>query len=509
MTTAYSVRTPVYLAFAACAAAACFASVAFASSPNDITFPVAELGGCASKNACKAYCAELTHAKACTDFARSHNLITEEEAERNESFALPAEGGPGGCTSHQECRAYCENTAHADECIAFAETHDVMPAEELEEYKRITRALKGGATLPGGCTDKASCQAYCESGDHMAECLAFAEAAGIMSAEELAEAKRIMPLMAAGKMPGGCTSKSSCEAYCADTSHIDECANFAVEAGFMTPEEAEMVKKTGGVGPGGCRGRECEAFCENPANREACVNFALEHGLMSEEDMARMRESAADVEQMLSQTPEEVRTCLKSRIGEEAYQKMQSGELGYLPDVSEHMSACFEAHGGAMETQRAGGMGQMPPEMQRCLTERLGANYEQVEASQFDPAMRACIEEVQAEMQQHYQESGMPPEGQPYPMHTGQPYDGMPPGYTPSEGMPPPEGQPMPYPPPENTLPPEEHYQELMQEAGGTEPPPEAPPQEQPEGEPVSAIWRAGENMLANVLSAVRRLLSW
>ena len=52
-----------------------------------------------------------------------------------------------------------------------------------------------------------------------------------------------MPLMMKGEMPGGCKSKEQCENYCEDGEHSEECANFAVKAGFMNQEEHEMFKK--------------------------------------------------------------------------------------------------------------------------------------------------------------------------------------------------------------------------------------------------------------------------
>lgn len=490
---------PAALMALALAAGASFVSTAYATSLGDIVFPVAELDNCADKNACKAYCNELSHAKECTAFALKHGLMSQEDARRNESLALPAGGGPGGCTSHNECRTYCENTAHIDECVAFAERHNVMPERELAEYKKVARALKGGAKLPGGCTSQAQCQAYCESGNHMEECLAFGEAAGILSSEELQEARRIMPLMKAGKMPGGCRSKAQCEAHCANEANIMECANFAVEAGFMTPQEAEMAKKTGGKGPGGCRGRECETFCSNPANREACVAFSMEHGLMPEEDMQRMRESGAQVQKMISEMPTEVASCLRGRIGADAFQKMQSGAAQYLPDVSEHMSACSREHTAGGDVQQGGNMPSMPPEMHRCLAERLGSDFNKVEASRFDPAMRECIEIVRSQMESQHQRSGsmppmQPPEGYRMPVHGDQQY--------PPYGAPPPEGH---MPPSDGSMPPDAQYYDGQQQSGEQQPAPEEMQQEGGTSEPTSLL--SGNGLLANIISIVQRLL--
>lgn len=46
-----------------------------------------------------------------------------------------------------------------------------------------------------------------------------------------------------GESPGGCCGKEACDAYCNDLSHMQECIDFAVKAGFMTQEEAEEMLK--------------------------------------------------------------------------------------------------------------------------------------------------------------------------------------------------------------------------------------------------------------------------
>src|SRR3989344_5759140 len=64
----------------------------------------------------------------------------------------------------------------------------------------------------GNCQSKEECEVYCKDGAHIEECIAFAEAAGFMSQEELEDAKRVAPLMARGEMPGGCRPREEGEA---------------------------------------------------------------------------------------------------------------------------------------------------------------------------------------------------------------------------------------------------------------------------------------------------------
>lgn len=245
---------------------------------EDITYPIAELGNCKNQEACFKYCNEPSHFDACIAFAESNDLLTENEIDdyraANEAIV---NGGPGGCSNELDCETYCSDINNLQECISFAEQHGLIDEQELEEARKVLAALEAGYSLPGGCTGEESCEAYCSEPAHMEECLTFAEAAGFMSEEEIAEARNILSIMQSGETPGGCQSQSECEEYCEDSAHFEECIDFAVQAGFMSEEEAEMIREMGGgefAGPGGCTSEEeCRAYCEQETNMEECAVF--------------------------------------------------------------------------------------------------------------------------------------------------------------------------------------------------------------------------------------------
>lgn len=257
-----------------------------ALSKDDIVFPVVELGSCENENECRAYCDEPDNIDICLDFAATHNLLDRSEIEHARKFqAIRDEANwPGGCDSEESCEAYCNDITNIEECLAFAEEHGFIDDDELEEARRVKAALDQGAELPGGCQNKDACEVYCEEPDHIEECIAFAEAAGFLSGEELEEARRFMQIMKEGRSPGGCRGERECFEYCEDESHFEECLAFAEEAGFISAEEAEMARRTGGKGPGGCVRDECEDYCEDPANQDECLAFALEHEFLTEEE---------------------------------------------------------------------------------------------------------------------------------------------------------------------------------------------------------------------------------
>lgn len=394
-----------------------YALVAQALSKDDIVYPATELNGCQNETECRAFCDDSANIEVCVSFAKKYSLISEEEASRADKFIAAGAKGPGGCDSAASCETYCNDIDRIDECLAFAERTGLMPPGELEEARKVQAVIKSGAALPGGCRNKNECEAYCESPDNMEECItfgekagfippeeleeakkvlaavkagakpppcrgkaecesycsepanfesciAFAEAAGLIPPEELADAKKMLSAIQKGVKPPACRGKAECDAYCSDESHFEECLTFAEAAGFIAPEEVEMARKTGGKGPGNCKGREeCESFCKDPANGETCFNFAKEHDLIRDEDLRRMEEGKQQILQMVDSAPPEVKSCLEGVIDVEA---IRSGSAMPREDMGDSIKSCFEQfmpkpEGGGEFGPPPGFEGQMPP----------------------------------------------------------------------------------------------------------------------------------------------------
>lgn len=221
-----------YLFIALFVAIALSGAILVLADAESIAFPVIVLDNCGNKDECKKYCDASENITACVDFAEENNLMSEGEAVRAKHFSqiIMSDGGPGNCKSPSECKSFCDDIAHINECLAFVEKEG-YEGEEIEEAKKVRDYLNGGGT-----------------------------------------------------MPGGCGNKSECDNYCGDISHIEECLVFAVNVGFIDEREAEIMIKTGGRGPGGCASeKSCESYCLN--NIEECINFAKQYGLIDEEEI--------------------------------------------------------------------------------------------------------------------------------------------------------------------------------------------------------------------------------
>ena len=158
-----------------------------AASIFDIEFPIAELGNCADKAECKAFCAVEDHEEVCSDFAAKYGIGGARERVDKEKI-IQKDGGPGNCAlgssdPEKSCHSYCAVQSHMRECVSYAKEHNLMKGKELEEAEKVIKALDGGATLPAGCTNEESCRNTCESPKNIAvarECFAFAEKAGLL-----------------------------------------------------------------------------------------------------------------------------------------------------------------------------------------------------------------------------------------------------------------------------------------------------------------------------------------
>jgi len=154
----------------------------------EISYPVVELGNCADQASCKAYCDKPANIDACLSFAEKNNLMSKEEIKVAKNFKNTGMTGPGGCKGKNECSTYCNGPDHMDECITFAEKNGMMSGSQLEEAKKVQGAIAKGIKPPA-CGGKDACNTYCSSSEHMAECVSFAEAAGIISKEEAEKIK--------------------------------------------------------------------------------------------------------------------------------------------------------------------------------------------------------------------------------------------------------------------------------------------------------------------------------
>lgn len=323
-------------------------------------------GKCRGMIECFSYCESAAHIDECWDYTKRHGLnsgLDPETVRRLAKFTKDGGKFPGNCKEGVECEAYCGNITHFSECADFGEKTGLMTKEEISIMRKI--ALSGVTGTPGNCQRKEQCEKYCTDMSHIDECLAFAEKTGMLPPEELAEAKKFVPLIKSGQTPGGCKNKNECEVYCNDTANFEECVVFAEKAGMISKEDAELARKTKGKGPGDCKSKtECEAFCQIPKNQEVCISFAKEHGFMEEAGQIEAKISG-EIESKMAACAEkscnEMIECLQGIQGgggdternrEEGAQKK---DANIPPNIQSKLNICIEEiKAGAIEEATRG-----------------------------------------------------------------------------------------------------------------------------------------------------------
>lgn len=380
-------------------------SVALAQNAGSPSFPIAELGNCKDKDACRVFCEKKENMSACIAYGSKKGMMTKEEATLATKAVQKIQAGqtPGGCTDRASCSTFCQNdVANLKTCISFAKEMGA-PQADIAEAERISAALESGAKLPGNCQGKQACEAYCKDTNHIDECLSFAEVAGVLPANEIAEAKKIAKFIKSGEMPGGCTDKAACENFCKDDSHLTECLNFAEKAGLIPKEDLDMARKTGGKGPGDCRSKtECATYCDNTEHAAECANFAVEHGLVSAEDAAKIKGGAGQLKQALESIPEEARASVTSCLNDVFGGKLDAilnGSQTITQIQGSNIQGCFSNIGKIMQEKAMQGATQQRPEGGRSGATQGMSNDDIQKSMQGVPA------EMQVEIQKQIEEA--------------------------------------------------------------------------------------------------------
>ncbi len=341
-----------------------------------ISFPVSELGNCSDKESCRAYCDETANMDACIKFAEDRGLMNKSEAEQGRNFhaRIISGEGPGGCQGLKECRAYCGDTANLEICLAFAKEQGIKD-DNVKEGEKILKFLKAGGAMPGGCASKESCREYCGEFSHAEECADFAEKAGITRPRVNSKFLEI----AKNGGPGGCKNKDACETYCADPVHRTECLDFASRAGILGEMEVENIRNSGITGPGGCASEvSCRMYCDNPVHREECFKFAEEHGYMTKDEAVAAKDGVVSLRAGLEQAPPEIAGCLRSTLGENIIEKIQTGDLTPGPEIGARVKACFEKFGRAGKPAEV--LRNAPSAVNACLKAKLGTDFNKLKA---------------------------------------------------------------------------------------------------------------------------------
>lgn len=195
-------------------------------------------GGCTTKEECRAYCDIDSNKDECLTFAVENGMMTEVEADRARKFL--SQTGPGGCQG-DECKNYCEDPAHTEECLSFAVEKGMINDEQAARMRKMREVAERGG--PGGCKGE-ECRTYCEDESRRDECFVFARENGLIGEKEIEgyeTGKKIRAKLETEGGPGGCKSEKECHSYCSDASRVEECVTFGARSTGKSPEEIRRM----------------------------------------------------------------------------------------------------------------------------------------------------------------------------------------------------------------------------------------------------------------------------
>lgn len=165
----------------------------------------------------------------------------------------------GNCQNIGECRNYCEDPIHRDDCSSFAKQKGFYKEDKL---RRDQSQILSQAKKEFGCEGIATCQIFCQKPENFDKCDSFAQKTGITGGYIKNPAQR-QTLQKAEEVLR-CNSLESCKEFCEKEENKDKCSDFANKIGLHGGEKI--------VGPGGCSSEAtCEKFCQ--LNPQACKPF--------------------------------------------------------------------------------------------------------------------------------------------------------------------------------------------------------------------------------------------
>ena len=302
--------------------------------PDDIQYPIPELGNCKSKSDCKVFCDASKNSDACLTFAEKRNLMSPEELANAKKFQNNGMVGPGSCKGQVACEQYCSDSTKLEECTAFAKKNGLMSDQQLQDSEKVLTAIKNGLKPPA-CGGPKQCNTYCSNPLHMEECIAFSLAAGIVPNNQKAQMQKTLEAIKQGIKPPACQPNppsdqlgqisqseqglQSCDQYCG--THQEECMSFSLATGMVPDDQKEQMQKTlnvlkQGIKPPACQPnppnqsgepnqsgqpsqqnknqpnkssqfgqslQACDQYCAEPNHVEECVKFSVAIGNMTEQ----------------------------------------------------------------------------------------------------------------------------------------------------------------------------------------------------------------------------------
>lgn len=214
-----------------------------------ITFPVPQLGNCASANACYTYCSQPQNQPVCMEFAHNHGLAKPEQSSVSPAILADAKTQLG-CGSEISCKSLCSLPENFQKCQTFAQSHGLGPPPS----QGVNPQIIASARIELGCDSESSCRSFCSNPENRTKCREFAKKQGLEK-EETGMTEEKQKLIEEAKKELGCDSMESCSSFCSNPTNKDACARFSkkVQNSSAQSSNPQSAKPFNCPGDGDCR----------------------------------------------------------------------------------------------------------------------------------------------------------------------------------------------------------------------------------------------------------------
>ncbi|HEV8601743.1 MAG TPA: hypothetical protein VGQ87_04085 [Patescibacteria group bacterium] len=339
--------------------------------------------GCEGRDACEKYCQEGTHLDECIKFAKEHQLVPDDQLKKMQNFqqSLAAGDTPGNCHDQHTCATFCQERSHNEECLKWAKKHELVAGEDADKIEKFQQFVTKGET-PGGCADKDACYQFCSDKTHFDECQKFGEKMGFVKPPAPADLQK-KPDM---KGPGGCDSRDACEKFCNDPANTQTCIDFASQRGFIKPEQARDIQDTQK------QGATIEKL--PPEKQRCVKQFLTDDDLeqMKAGKFAPEPDTARQLKDCFAQNPNQDNQVPNQEQKRPLPPQSDQGQPGQNQGVGTKPRFEQKPAGQTPGIEQKPGIGaplpprQFPPQMEQCVTQVAGpAALEQLHQGQFRP----------------------------------------------------------------------------------------------------------------------------
>ena len=210
-----SITLAIFFTAAAVHAQSATGSAETAAQKYGVSFPIAELGNCASLSDCRQFCGDPVNATSCVDYGKAKGFYQDDPVIADQARILAEARQSLGCDSYENCLNFCEVPANFDACNSFARSQGIVGGV-VDDLVRVPVLERAKEAL--GCSSENDCRTVCSDEANWDRCSDFAREAGLRGGEHKVG-------------PGGCTSESTCGSFCSDPNNFQVCQGFTQVAG--------------------------------------------------------------------------------------------------------------------------------------------------------------------------------------------------------------------------------------------------------------------------------------